>query len=127
MAAKPEQYRLAVCGSRSFTDYKLFDQVMLNLLSEGSLSRVPITILSGGARGPDTMAIQFARKQSLPLEVFPADWASYGRSAGIRRNRTMADSAHGVLAFWDGKSPGTDHMISYAGSIMLDVFVVRVD
>ena len=44
-------------------------------------------------------------------ELFVAEWDVRGRSAGLERNRAMADAGDQLLAVWDGYSRGTRHMI----------------
>jgi hypothetical protein len=71
-------------------------------------------VLSGCARGVDSVAEAAAKERGLVVRRFPADWDSFGLSAGIRRNEEMAAAAAGLVAFWDGKSRGTAHMIAAA-------------
>ena len=63
------------------------------------------------APGVDTLAVRWANYHGYPLKEFPADWNKYGKAAGYRRNVEMAEYADLLIAFWDGKSPGTKHMI----------------
>jgi hypothetical protein len=56
--------------------------------------------------------------------MHPAQWDTYGRSAGYRRNEAMADAADSLIAFWDGRSKGTKHMIELARHLNLEVTVV---
>jgi YspA, cpYpsA-related SLOG family len=58
-------------------------------------------IISGGARGADALAIEWAREQDIRHEVYAADWVSYGRKAGPIRNQQMIDevSPDIVVAF----------------------------
>lgn len=73
-----------------------------------------LTIVHGGARGPDTQA-GLMLADDAKIEVFPADWDGLGRSAGYMRNMEMLDSnVDRVIAFWDGKSRGTKHTINEA-------------
>jgi hypothetical protein len=69
-------------------------------------------IVSGGAKGVDTLAIEYARKHSIPCKIFPPDWKKYGSRAGPLRNAEMAVYADYGIAVWDGQSRGTAHMIS---------------
>ena len=84
----------AVIGSRNFTDYKLL---------ESTLESLPeITqIVSGGAKGADSLAKTYAEQHQLPLVIFKPDWKQYGKGAGIVRNRQIIDAAQMVVAFWD--------------------------
>ena len=71
-------------------------------------------VVSGGARGTDTIAENAARARGLKVQVFPAQWNLYGRSAGYKRNVLIVLAANYVVAFWDGTSPGTKHTIDIA-------------
>ena len=55
---------------------------------------------------------------------FPADWDKYGKAAGYKRNGEMARNADALIAFWDGKSRGTKHMIDLAKKYDLQARVV---
>lgn len=68
-------------------------------------------IISGGARGIDTCARDFAIKNGIKLTEILPDYEKYGRAAPIKRNDLIIDSADIVLAFWDGKSKGTKYVI----------------
>ena len=80
-------------------------------------------VVSGGATGVDALGEEWAYKNHRRLMVFPADWDTYGRSAGIRRNRQMAGYATHLIAVHDGVSKGTKHMIEEAKRRGLKVFV----
>lgn len=73
-------------------------------------------VVSGCARGADTVGEMFAEMRKIPVDKYPADWHNHGKSAGPIRNLQMANEsgAVGLIALWDGKSPGTKHMISVA-------------
>lgn len=47
------------------------------------------------------------------------------KQAGCIRNTEMAMNADTLVAFWDGKSHGTKHMISTAKRLGLDVHIVK--
>ena len=109
--------RTIVAGSRSFTDFTYL---------QNSLAQLNITtIISGGAIGADKLGEYYAKKYSIPLEVFPAEWDKYGKSAGYLRNQQMAKHAQALAAFWDGKSKGTQHMINIAriAGLRVDIFL----
>lgn len=99
--------RIIIAGSREITDYDY-----VRLACELTSFR-PTEIVSGKAkRGVDTLGEAWAREVGLPIKEFPADWERYGRGAGMRRNSEMAAYADGLIAIWDGESPGTLDMIS---------------
>ena len=100
--------KLAIVGSRGITSRRLLD----NAMSEYD---EPITeIVSGGARGVDTMAEDWAVDNDVDTVIFPADWETHGKSAGYKRNVQIVEYADAVLALWDGKSKGTKHTIDIA-------------
>jgi hypothetical protein len=81
------------------------------------LSDVGLTItefVSGGARGADQLAEKYSSQIGIPIKVFPADWDKYGRSAGPRRNEQIVEYCDRLIAFWDGKSKGTQYSIRLA-------------
>ena len=84
-----------------------------------------ITILSGMARGIDTFAITVAKEEGWNVEEYPAKWDEHGKAAGFIRNEEMARNADMLIAFWDGESRGTKHMINTALTLGLDVHVFQ--
>ncbi len=69
-------------------------------------------IVSGGAVGIDTAAKEAANRLGLPIEEFLPDYAQYGKRAPLVRNERIIERADLVLAFWDGQSHGTRHVIA---------------
>ncbi len=120
-----------VVGSRTFTDYSLMCEKLDKLLSRYTSMDVPICIVSGGARGADALAERYAIEHDYQLEVFPADWDKYGKSAGYHRNHEMHryisqyNNSCGCVAFWDGKSRGTAHNFQLAKEFNVPLRIVR--
>ena len=106
------EFKLIVAGGRDFDTpaniQTLIDEVTHLAMCEYEPQEV--SIVSGMARGADHIAAWFAREYNVKLYEMPADW-SRGRGAGYARNADMAEFADGLLAFWDGESRGTKHMI----------------
>lgn len=100
--------RTIIAGSRGITDYRLVE------VAANTCPWKITMVVSGTARGVDTLGERWALEHGLPVMRFPADWSTYGRSAGLRRNVTMADYSDALLALWDGESRGTAHMIECA-------------
>jgi hypothetical protein len=115
--------RIIIAGSRNFTDYDLLKSKMDQLCSERKPSE--IEVVSGAARGADQLGERWAEERGIAVKRFPAQWDTYGRSAGYRRNLEMAQYATHLVAFWDGRSKGTAHMIQTARIWRLKVVVVR--
>jgi len=95
---------LAIVGSRNFTDREFFNQKLTEFVEKQSDE---ITVISGGARGVDTLAEKWANDQSYPIKVFPADWKQYGKSAGPRRNQQIVEVATHMIAFPSRSGKGT--------------------
>ena len=74
-------------------------------------------IVSGGAKGIDTCAAEYARRNGIALTEFLPDYARYGRAAPIRRNEQIVDYSDKIIAFWNGVSKGTLSTIKYAERI----------
>ena len=82
-------------------------------------------IVSGGARGVDTSAKEYALSHGIKLTEFLPEYEKYGRSAPLKRNITIIEYADIVLAFWDGKSRGTKFVIDNCHKlcVMVKVYV----
>ncbi len=114
-------YKVVVAGSRQFNDYALLEEKLDKILS----LKQDVQIVSGKARGADTLAIKYAKEKGLSLKKFPADWGNEGYLAGFKRNVQMAQYADAVVAFWDGKSTGTQHMIRMAIKYQLQLRIIK--
>jgi hypothetical protein len=113
--------KVIVAGGRDFKDYKVLSQYCDKILSRTDTSS--IEIVSGGAKGADTLAERYAKEKGYPFRVFEAKWESYNSAAGPVRNREMAEYSDALIAFWNQKSPGTRSMISIAEELGLKVRV----
>lgn len=80
-------------------------------------------VVSGTARGVDRLGERWATNNGVPIRRFPADWDTFGKSAGYQRNAEMAMYADALIAIWDGYSKGTGHMIQLANTHHLKVYV----
>lgn len=106
-------FNVIIAGSRDFNDYELLKSKCIFLLQD-KMKQCNVQIVCGCARGGDILGKQFAEEFGLKVLEYPADWKKYGKSAGYRRNKEMAKVADALIAFWDGESKGTKHMIDLA-------------
>ena len=129
-----KELRVIIAGSRDFDDFPKLMNSSIEILTGISKKRDDldrIRIISGTARGADKLGEQYAKISGYELSKFPADWDGLGKRAGYIRNAEMAkfaveDGNYGVLiAFWDGQSRGTKHMIDLAKRYGLEVHVVN--
>ncbi|MCR5712639.1 MAG: DUF2493 domain-containing protein [Prevotella sp.] len=121
--SKPE-FRVIIAGTRDFSDYLLLRDKCDTILS-GKKGDNNIVIVSGTARGADRLGERYARERGYEVRQFPADWMNDEKKAGPIRNAKMADNADALIAFWDGTSRGTKHMIDTALAKGLTVRVIN--
>ena len=119
-----DDYRVIIAGSRSFSNYELLREHCLFMLQE-KMRTHRVIIVSGHAHGADTLGERFAKEQGLTVELHPAKWRALGKAAGMIRNVEMARASDALIAFWNGRSRGTAHMISFAKRRGLEVSVVN--
>lgn len=104
--------KIAIVGSRKFNDYELLKNVVKDYIVKYNC--VNITIVSGGAKGADTLAEHFAKEFDFEMKIFHPDWEQLGRDACSARNTQIVTFSDIVFAFWDGSSPGTKDSIKKA-------------
>ena len=105
--------KIIIAGGRNFNDYNKLRESCDNIL----VNQKDVEIVSGTAAGADTLGERYAQEKGYEVKKFPAQWDLYGKSAGYKRNQQMAEYADGLIAFWDGKSRGTKHMIDIANKM----------
>jgi len=108
--------KIAVVGSRGVT--------LLNL--QKYLPTGITELISGGAKGVDTCVKQYADEHGIPLKEFLPDYRRYGKGAPLKRNELIVAAADMVLAFWDGTSKGTAHVIDLCDKLQKPVNVYLI-
>ena len=119
------KFKIIVAGGRSFNNYDLLEQKLDYYLSSKINEGYDIVIISGTAKGADSLGEKYAINKGYEIERFPANWDKYGKSAGYRRNVDMANAADACIVFWDGTSPGSKHMIDIANTKRLALRIVN--
>jgi hypothetical protein len=134
------EFKLIVAGGRDFKDYpRLCAQI--NAMALDIYKDRAVSIVSGLAGGADALGKRFGDEHGVLVHEFPARWDDltapgaviktnsqgkpYNAKAGFDRNEDMARFADGLLAFWDGRSPGTSHMINFMTKLSKHVRVVK--
>ena len=115
-------FKVIVAGGRDFDDYPMMVQYLDFVFSE---TKEDIEIVCGMARGADSLGKRYAEERGYAVKKMAANWSLHGRAAGYVRNVEMANYADALVAFWDGKSSGTAHMIKTAQSKHLKIRVKR--
>ena len=90
--------KIAVIGSRSFNDYKLMCDTLNALKID--------LIISGSAKGADSLGERYANENNIETLIFKPDWEKHGKAAGMIRNTDIVDNAEFIVAFWDEISKG---------------------
>ena len=117
-----------VVGTRTFNDYSLLKQKLDYYLQN---HRHDAVIVSGGCRGADLLAEDYAKENGYPYYEFVPDWANLGKKAGPVRNEQMHEfiskfPKRAVIAFWDGKSRGTASNFELAKKYGNRIVTVRI-
>lgn len=115
--------KIAVVGGRDMTDQFIVDHVLYEYVQ-------PLydVIVSGGAKGADTLGETFADKHCQNESIiFKPEWEKYGRSAGFKRNKLIINECDICIAFWDGESRGTKSSIDLAKKMNKPVYIYDYD
>lgn len=120
-------FRVIIAGSRKFEDYDVLQSTMDYYLSQKDPSEV--IIISGHAKGADSLGERYAQERGFPVELFPAEWDLHGKSAGFIRNTKMAEVADALVAFrvTGLACNGTNHMIREAQRLGLVIKIIDYD
>lgn len=103
---------LGIVGSRTFSDYELMCKQL-----EKIKARLGIdidTIISGGAKGADSLGARYARDNDIGLIEHLPEWEKHGKGAAFIRNSLIVRDSDIIIAFWDGESRGTQHTLTLA-------------
>ncbi len=117
--------KVIIAGGRDFKDYELLEKVCDEHLQKYIDFGYNIKIISGLARGADSLGVNYAKSKEYKVHKFPANWDLYGKSAGFIRNEDMARFSDALIAFWDGKSKGTKNMINLAKEYKLNTIHIE--
>lgn len=111
--------RVAIVGSRGI-NISDFEKYLPEECNE---------IVSGGAKGVDECAAEYAKRNEIKLSVFLPQYEKFGRAAPIVRNKQIVDYSDRVIAFWDGESKGTYSVIKYCKKVGVpcDTVIMKKD
>lgn len=108
--------KLLVVGSRSIAAFDLSPYISPHV----------DTIISGGARGVDHLAEQYADLNHLSKYIVRPRYDLYGRGAPLKRNEEMVDMADAVLVIWDGHSRGAQYTANYSRKVKKPLTLVQI-
>ncbi|MBQ3482674.1 MAG: hypothetical protein IJA78_00685 [Clostridia bacterium] len=84
-------------------------------------------IISGGAKGADSLAESYADEHKLSKLILRPRYDLYGRAAPLKRNEQMVDLSDAVLVLWDGVSRGTQYTMRYAKKKGKPITVIKIE
>lgn len=115
--------KIAIVGSRGFTDYEMLSSFILSSVSLNDITAV----VSGGAAGADSLGERFAEQHGISKIIHRPDWKRHGKAAGFIRNDDIIRDADVVFVFWDGISRGTSDSIRKSYKYNKKIFIKRYD
>ena len=117
--------KIVIAGCRHYDNYeeakKYIDFCISRIRCDNQL-----IFISGGCRGADALGERYAEENGFKIQLFPAEWGKYGKSAGPRRNRQMVEACDYVICFWDGKSRGTRTLIDVATAFNKPIKIKKI-
>ncbi len=116
------KFKIAIVGSRTFHSYSCIEEFVLRKIDTENIS----CVVSGAAKGVDTLARKFAHKHNLEMIEFPAEWKKYGAAAGPIRNTKIVEEADIVFAFPTKSSTGTYDSIRKARKLQKIVHINKI-
>ncbi len=117
--------KLAIVGSRKFSDYEAFKKIINENFHDGF-----DTIISGGAKGVDTLAEIYAHKYNIPIVVLKPDYKKYHskpKYAPLARNKIIAEQCDKMIAFIYDDSNGTKYTIQCAYDFSKPVIIIDLE
>lgn len=132
--------KIGIVGNREFINYNFVKDYMNKYLSENNLKYSDIIICSGGARGVDKLAEKYAEEYNIPLNIYKANWhdftppckikinkyGKYNSLAGFNRNKKIVMFSDVIIAFWNGKSKGTENTILTADDLGKKYIIIEI-
>ncbi len=120
--------RVVIAGCRNYSDYDEAKQYIELCLTDLK-KNYDIVIVSGGYKGADQLGERYAKENNLKIELHKARWDLYGKFAGPKRNREMAEVSDYIICFWNGRSKGTKSMIDISKKLgkTLSVKIIKDD
>ena len=114
--------KIGIVGSRNFSDYELLKVNIDHFVNRYETDE--FVIVSGGAKGADSLAEKYASERHFNIIIHRADWNKHGRAAGMIRNGLIVSDSDVLVAFWNGSSKGTKNTIDRAKKKGIPVHVI---
>jgi len=120
--------KLALVGSRDYDNYAEFKTIINGTLKKWNYKISDIEkVVSGGAKGADTLADKWAKENKLPITTYIPDWKAFGTAAGPMRNTDIVKECTHVIAFPSREGAGTQDTIAKAKKANKKVEIYYID
>jgi hypothetical protein len=113
--------KLAIVGGRDFNDKELFNKTMIEFIDKVSV------VISGAAKGADTFGENWAKENKIDTIIHLPNWEKHGKAAGYVRNKLIIEDCDMCIAFWDGKSKGTESSIKLCKQSNKPIKIVKYE
>lgn len=107
--------KIAIVGSREYNNYEDLKIKVDNCLDEWKINKNDVHIISGGARGADTLALKYAMENKMKFTIHRSEWNKYGRAAGMINNDRIVNDSDFMIAFPSTNGKGTQDAIRKFG------------
>lgn len=115
--------KVAIVGSKSISNENLINNYISECLTD--LSNIDL-IISGGAKGVDTIAELFAKNHNIKTKIFYPNWEKYGRQADLIRNSDIISKCEICIIIWDGESLCTKNDIDLCTEMRKPCYIFNV-
>jgi predicted Rossmann fold nucleotide-binding protein DprA/Smf involved in DNA uptake len=115
--------KLAVIGSRNFSNYDFFKE-KLEYLTQNI--KEDIVYVSGGAIGTDSLCKRYCQENNYELIEFLPDYKQYSKAATHIRNSQIVEFSDALVAFFNGSSPGTKSTLEKAKKKGITIKIVKI-
>ena len=119
--SKTKSISVAILGSRDFNNYELLKNRIDKILIDKNVEQ----LISGGANGTDKLAEKYASDNNYQIKVIKPDWKK-GKWAGLERNSEIIEQSDIVIAFWNGISRGTFHIINKTEKLNKQLYIINI-
>jgi len=112
---KAKKLKIGISGSRKYYGQKfakIVETMIVKILEETKLKKHEVILISGGAKGIDTVAEEVAEKMEIDILVIRPDYRNYPpKIAPLKRNKVIAELSDVLIAIPALDSKGTYHTI----------------
>lgn len=114
-------FTVLVCGGRDYVNYVKLALELNNLHEHYKFD----CLVSGGARGADSLAEHWANQKGIPTKIYKADWERDGKAAGPIRNELMLRAGKPDLVVSFPGGAGTADMVRRAQKANIPVYPIH--